>query len=197
MAKKTERQTRILQSASRLFSEKRFDEVLMDEVAQAASVGKGTLYRYFRDKEDLYFAVVFDGIAQLREELHCGAAAATDPLARLEATLRAIVSFLSSNRFFFRLMAIEDSKAESKKSEFRQRWRQERGALLDSIAAVLRGGAESGIFEIHHLNTEAQILLGMVRSSLRFNEDGLSANEIVEEILRIFLRGVQKLPKDA
>ena len=194
MVNRVERRIRILQSASKLFSDKRFDEVLMDDVASEAGVGKGTLYRYFGDKEELYFAVVFDGIAQLREQLRGETAMASDPLARLEATMRAIVTFLSRNRFFFRLMAIEDSKTEEGKSQYRQRWKEERGELMGLITDVLQSGAECGLFEIHHLNTEAQILLGMVRSTLRFNEDKLNADEIVEEILGIFLRGIQKQP---
>lgn len=190
--KKLERQERILESASKLFAEKRFDEVLMEEVAQEAGVGKGTLYRYFCTKEDLYFAVIFAGIAQLKDQLHAAAATVEDPLVQLEKALRAIVTFLSRNRFFFRLMTIEESKSEKPKSEFRQRWKQERGELLAAIGAVLQRGGDSGVFEIRHLNTEAQILLGMVRSVLRFNEDNLGPDEIVSEILRIFLGGVLK-----
>ncbi len=195
--KKLERQERILQSASKLFAEKRFDEVLMDDVAQEAGVGKGTLYRYFRTKEDLYFAVIFAGIGQLRDQLRCEAATVEDPLVQLETALRAIVTFLSRNRFFFRLMTIEDSKSEKSKSVFRKRWKQERGELLAAIVSVLQRGADEGVFEIRYLNTEAQILLGMVRSTLRFNEDNLGADEIVAEILRIFLGGVKKKNESA
>ena len=60
---KTDRRKIILEEAARLFSAKRFDEVLMDYIAQQAGVGKGTIYTYFADKEELYFAVVFKGFA--------------------------------------------------------------------------------------------------------------------------------------
>lgn len=192
MKKKEERQQRILQAAARLFAENRFDEVLMEEVAQQAGVGKGTLYRYFRDKEELYFAVVFDGIAHLKDQLRSRAATEMDPLKKLEAAVQAIVSFLSDNRFFFRLMGIEDSKLDGKQGSYRSRWKQERDELLASLEEILQSGTERGVFDVHYLNTEAQILLGMVRSTLRFNRDGLSAGQVVEEILRIFLRGIQK-----
>ena len=192
MKKKEERQQSILQSAARLFAEKRFDEVLMEEVAQQAGVGKGTLYRYFRDKEELYFAVVFDGIAHLKDQLRCRAAMEMDPLKKLEAAMRAIVSFLSGNRFFFRLMNMEDSKLDGKQGSYRSRWKQERDGLLASLEEILQSGAESGVFDIRYLNIEAQILMGMVRSTLRFNRDGLNVGQVVEEILRIYLRGIQK-----
>lgn len=181
-----------MESASRLFAEQRFDEVLMEDIARASGVGKGTLYRYFRDKEELYSAVVFAGIADLKAQLRRRLAEAADPVARLEAALRAIVAFLGNKRFFFRLMTREDSKIGNRKDEYWRRWRQERGELVSCIAEILQSGAASGLFEIRHLHTEAQILLGMVRSTLRFNEDKLTAEQMVDEILRIFLRGIHK-----
>jgi AcrR family transcriptional regulator len=186
------RRERILESASRLFAGPRFDEVLMEDIARAAGVGKGTLYRYFRDKEELYAAVVFAGIADLKEQLRRRLAEGAGPVQRLEAALRAIVAFLGSKRFFFRLMTREDSKAGNRKDEYWHRWRQERGELTTCIAQILQEGAAGGLFEVRHPQTEAQILLGMARSALRFNEDKLSAEEVVEEILRIFLHGIQR-----
>ena len=49
---KIERRKQILEEAARLFSARRFDEVLMDDIAQGAGVAKGTLYTYFADKEE-------------------------------------------------------------------------------------------------------------------------------------------------
>ena len=40
----------ILEEAARLFSSQRFDEVLLDNIAQSVSVAKGTLYTCFADK---------------------------------------------------------------------------------------------------------------------------------------------------
>ena len=185
------RRARILTSAGHLFSERRFDEVLIEDVAREAGVGKGTVYRYFHDKEELYFAFVFDGIAALKKQLSKDATQGQDPLERLRSAIRSIVDFLSKNRFFFRLMTREDSSLGSRKKDYRQRWHDERDELVGILAGVLEDGARSGLLEVRHLRTEAQILLGMVRSTLRFNEEDLSADQIVEEITWIFLRGIQ------
>jgi AcrR family transcriptional regulator len=48
--------TRILDAAMRLFSHRGIDEVTIDEIAAAADVGKGTIYNYFRTKEDIVVA---------------------------------------------------------------------------------------------------------------------------------------------
>ena len=56
MQKKNEQtMNRIFDSAENLFSEKDFHDVKMEEIAKKAGVGKGTIYTYFKSKEDLLF----------------------------------------------------------------------------------------------------------------------------------------------
>ena len=58
---------KILAAAAGLFATHRFHEARMEDIAAAAAVGKGTLYRYFKDKEELYIALLdraADGISQ-------------------------------------------------------------------------------------------------------------------------------------
>ncbi|NBT62453.1 MAG: TetR/AcrR family transcriptional regulator, partial [Planctomycetia bacterium] len=47
-------QEKILAAAEVMFASKRFHEVLMEDIAIGAGVGKGTIYRYFKNKEELY-----------------------------------------------------------------------------------------------------------------------------------------------
>ena len=53
--------SRILDAAARQFARQRFHEVRMDDIAAEAEVSKGTLYSYFRDKEELYLALLARG----------------------------------------------------------------------------------------------------------------------------------------
>lgn len=48
----------ILVSACKIFSEKGFETTTLDEVAEASEYGKGTLYNYFQNKEDIYLALL-------------------------------------------------------------------------------------------------------------------------------------------
>src|SRR6185295_17623858 len=71
----------ILRAAEEVFTRRDYHEVQMDDVARACGVGKGTLYRYFASKRELYFAVTFDGLGRLREEI-AAAVASSDSAAR-------------------------------------------------------------------------------------------------------------------
>ena len=65
-----------MQDAKKLFADKDFDEVSMNEIAKEVGLGKGTLYLYFKNKESLYFALVLQGIRiwvkMVKEELKKG-----------------------------------------------------------------------------------------------------------------------------
>jgi AcrR family transcriptional regulator len=63
--KKNALRARILSSAIDLFSRRGLDAVTMDEIAEAADVGKGTIYNYFATKEDIVVAFMADLEARL------------------------------------------------------------------------------------------------------------------------------------
>ena len=103
----------------------------------------------------------------------------------------ALVSFLRQNRFFFRLMSIEDSKMEGSETPNRKRWLRERGELTDAIAESLQTASAKGILHVPYPRTSAQILQGMVRTVNRHNDDHLSAEQAAELICHIFLYGTR------
>jgi AcrR family transcriptional regulator len=62
------RRQAIIQAASRVFAQKGYTSTRIIEVAQAAAVGKGTIYEYFRSKEALFFAV-FESMMEASTEI--------------------------------------------------------------------------------------------------------------------------------
>ena len=52
----------ILAAAAELFSENGYHNVSMDEIARRAEFGKGTLYKFFPNKEELFTALMFETI---------------------------------------------------------------------------------------------------------------------------------------
>ena len=56
---------RIMQAAEQLFRTRQFHEITLDEVARVADVGKGTIYLYFSDKEDLFFQTAVAGYDEM------------------------------------------------------------------------------------------------------------------------------------
>ncbi len=71
----SDKELRILEAASLLFARYGLRKTSMDEIAQQAGLGKGTIYLYFKSKEDLFARIVqgfgarlIEGLAQVAEK---------------------------------------------------------------------------------------------------------------------------------
>jgi AcrR family transcriptional regulator len=89
-----ERRAEFTDIAIRLFSERPYGKVSIDEIAAEAGVAKGLLYYYFGDKQGLYVA----GLERLAQEMHAQIAAAADssatPVESLMLALDAHLAFI-------------------------------------------------------------------------------------------------------
>ena len=72
----------------------------MEDISAEADVGKGTLYRYFRDKEELYLALLSRAAEQIQERVRDVTARECEPVAELEARLKRSSNSSMSNRTF-------------------------------------------------------------------------------------------------
>ncbi len=66
---KLEIRDRIIAAALISFSKKGFDKTRMDDIALESNVSKGTLYIYFKSKEDLFYALCEKNLIELRNRL--------------------------------------------------------------------------------------------------------------------------------
>jgi TetR/AcrR family transcriptional regulator, repressor of fatR-cypB operon len=77
------RRQEMLEAAKSVFAEKGYDKATLDEVAERAEFGKGTLYNYFPGgKEEILFAIfdeVYDGIVGLIRDFFASEPQATRP----------------------------------------------------------------------------------------------------------------------
>jgi AcrR family transcriptional regulator len=90
-----ERRRQLVALGIELFSERTYDEVSIDEMAQAAGISKGLLYHYFPTKRDFYVATVREAAAQLLERT--ATPPQMEPLARLEAGLDVYIDYVSKH----------------------------------------------------------------------------------------------------
>ena len=66
---RTELKEKIMQSAMQNFAKNGFDRTRMEDIATAAGLAKGTLYLYFKNKEDLFYAICDHNLEELRNQL--------------------------------------------------------------------------------------------------------------------------------
>ena len=208
----------IMQAAEKLFTSRRFHEITLDDVAASAGVGKGTIYRHFRDKDDLFFRTAtagFDELCGLISRKVHGEAPFSE---QLVDACEGISTFLDRRRPLFRMMQTEDGRPTrpSLRSESGDRgmfhrssasvpplragramWREKQKALLTAVASVLRKGVDEGRLR-RDIPPEvlASYLLAMLRTRTREATDVSCALRRLEVITDLFYRGASPDAKE-
>jgi TetR/AcrR family transcriptional regulator len=101
---KEHRREEILDAAQRVFFEKGLVVATMDEIAETAELSKGTLYLYYKSKEDLYLAVMMRGTELLFDmfaEVVKKGASVTETLIRLGD---AYIEYFNNHKNYFRML---------------------------------------------------------------------------------------------
>jgi AcrR family transcriptional regulator len=88
----------LIETAQRLFAENGVDAVTMSDVAEAAHVGKGTLYRHFANKMDLCHVLIDNDQRDLQNRTFARLREGGDVLEDLEWFLHEVTAFLERNQ---------------------------------------------------------------------------------------------------
>jgi AcrR family transcriptional regulator len=171
----------MLEAATRLFGAQRFHEVRMEDVAAEAGVGKGTIYRYFEDKDELYLSLLARAGAQISERIHDRVAAGDTPVAKLEGLVAASMEFFEEQPHVFDLIQRADAQRGVDSP-----WQKTRDDAKDLVEAILSEGNRKGELRVADPATVTLVLLGGLRAVIRFGKRPYSrdaARQIVHTIL--------------
>jgi AcrR family transcriptional regulator len=175
----------ILDAASRVFAARPFHEVLIEAIAADAGIGKGTIYRYFETKEDLYFATVLhvvEGLAEELEERTRGEASATR---RLEAIATLILGRFWERRYLLPFFQ-RDERFPMLEAELVRR----REPILRVVQEAILAGIEQREFRGIDARIGADLFLGMVRSMNLFHRSDDRLEDLVAQLMGVFVAGL-------
>jgi len=186
----THRQRQIINIAAQLFAEHPYHEVRMDDVAVRAGVSKGTLYAYFKDKEDLYLALIRYGLDRLFARIEDGFAHVKEPEDKVLAFARESLRFF--DRHFHWLELIQRAEVlhtDSGGSPVRE----SRDKLHELIRGVMDDLHATGRFVVDDPVLATLALIGMTREIVRFLPRPWPVG-LAGWIARQFLDGIRRRP---
>ena len=169
--------TAILEAAARILA-RQGQAATISEVAAEAGVGRATLYRYYRTREQLVSALWEAALAEVDERL---SAARLEQVAFEEGVARVVQAIASVGEHYAVLLR-EQSREELERG---------REVLGDRVSALLERGQESGALRGDiPLALIAEMFGGMVLAGLREAlERGLEIEEARAAVVSVFLNG--------
>ncbi len=128
----SQRQEEILEKAMLLFAAHGYADTDTQFLADQLQVGKGTLYRYFPSKEELFLAAVDFGVRKLHEHVLAWVDQAVDPMDRIRQGVRGYLAFFVAHPEVVELMIQEraifrDQRKSTyfqRRDEFAKRWQE-------------------------------------------------------------------------
>ncbi len=190
----TDRSQEILDAALAVFSKSGYHEARIEDIAERAGVGKGTVYLYFPGKRELFQALIERITGEHLKTIEAALSESGSLEERLTLAVRKHLLFFESNRDLAGLNVQEimssDAGFKTKLMEFRIR-------LTALVAEALRASPECASTDQNFINDGAITFFGMLHAyqmeSMYGCEDAAaprSTGDTPERLVSLFLRGV-------
>jgi AcrR family transcriptional regulator len=151
----------ICEAAMRVVGRKGLEKATVDDIAREAGVAKGTVYLYFRSRDEILEKTIGAAVDDLLERLQRAAdAEGTGPFDEaLERVLTAQFAYFDENRDFFRLYFASGEYSEDRRLRQSRRYRLH----IDRLAALVRRGRRRGELKILDPERAAIAIAGAAR----------------------------------
>lgn len=185
----------IQEAAMRVIARKGMAAATMSDIAREAGIAKGTIYLYFRDRDELVEKTFETAITELHRRIDVAIEGDAPFPTKLRALLSAQMEFFRENREFFRLyMSLrypEGSPAQQRRQK--RTCQPQYRARVASLAAVLERAMAGG--EIRRVNA-ARLALLILEMSIAITIERVmeeappSAEDDIELIATMILQGI-------
>jgi AcrR family transcriptional regulator len=178
----------IFAAAVPLFLKKGFAETSMREVAEAAGMGKSSLYDYFKTKDEIliwYFEDEVQDVTTIAREI------AGQPLTapeKLRQILQKQLERLLENKEFYIGLSVEVQRLGG---ESQRRIQKKRHAFQDLLRGVIEEGIREGSFRPVDSLLATRILITALTPVVFTTRPTGTPEEMLDEAFGLFLRGVQ------
>ena len=183
---------RILRAAIRIFSQKGFFNSKVSEIARAAGVADGTIYLYFKNKDDLLISLFEEKMGEVVADVRSRIAEGASPLSRLEIFIRNHMDLLVREAGLIEVLQVELRQSNKFMKEYVPVKFLE---YLDVISGILEEGKKDGTFrpDLNIKTTRRAIFGALDEISLAHvlsRKRKYDPAEAAVEVYRIFAEGL-------
>ena len=184
----------ILDATCRVVSQHGFQGATVNRVAEEAKIAKGTIYLYFRKKEELLKAAVEQGMENFTNQVQAEVEEVSAPLEKIVRLVEAVLELSDTNRDFFKMLLLERNLLAASPGH------PEASHMLDLyldyirfIEDTIREAVDAGVLRPHNTEASAFALSESMRGCFQQRALGLtarSASEDADILLDLLLHGM-------
>jgi AcrR family transcriptional regulator len=183
----------IVRAARRVIGESGFGDASMERIAHEAGISKGTIYLYFRNKEDLLAHVADHGFRELMERARLATERERGTEAKVAGLLRAALEHVSDNREVFRVIQERTQLGLEGESPLATKLERNRAELLAYVTDIVERGEKSGELRPCDSRRAARFLIESMRGAIVDRLQGSEHGGVESDaagIVDFFLHGV-------
>ncbi len=199
------RRHQILAASKQLFSDRGFHQTTMEDIASAAELSPGTIYLYFKSKDELFAELSLGVIEYFNNRLEKLSQNNHIPTEQKLSGVKDILQDICTFDSFILVNALKLQSGETLKKlspRLINELRKQAGSVVDHLSNIFSEGVFSGIFidkqpEIFTGTLwgifSGMVLLNEIRESFASKAEDLP--QTIENAFEIFSRGIQKHPE--
>ena len=200
---KDRRRVEIVEAAEDLYREMGWDAVTMDGVARRARLSRALVYVYFKDKQDLHFAIAARALEMLRQRFTEAVGRARTGMDKVEACGRAYMAYAQEFPHFFDACARLETLAHDGNAEPSPQAAQcincgkgVHDVVVEALATGQRDGTIRG--EIGDLQVVSRVLWGFMHGLIQIAinkgeplaQVGISVQQLTQQALWLIRQGL-------
>lgn len=141
-----ERRAQIMQAALACFTRKGYNNTTMDDIVAESGLSKGSLYWYFKSKDDLFAAAIMSLLMDIGQEVFAALEQCATASDKLRAMAQSMVDFCKEAEGFFSLV-LEFWVSSSRREEAGQLWGDMLVQYKDIVVGIIEEGIRNGEFK--------------------------------------------------
>jgi AcrR family transcriptional regulator len=179
------------QAVAKILLEEGLQGLTMEHISETAGMAKGTIYNYFKDKEELLQYVVESSMEPLEKRNDLIFSSHEPPLKKLEQFVFSTLSYFDENKAFFRVMFDPELSGLNKPPKRKDRHQQ----LIKKVGKVIEDGIREGVIKsAPPLKLSAMLVMccAGITISRFWGDDEKDIKEDAKLVMETFLKGVGK-----
>jgi AcrR family transcriptional regulator len=184
---------KIIRNGLKIFARKGFFRTTVDDIARATGVAKGTVYLYFRDKQDLYIATIEEHFSRALDTLYATDTKPISPSKKMEEIAVNYIDYITKLRTSYTMFTFENINQTGKSLEKLHLVIQPKiQKMIEIISNIIKNGIKNNEFRDVEPEIAAFYFISAIRAIFLSHFYMSDMTFKTDTVLKLFFEGLKK-----